>query len=44
MPTVLAVVLLCAGWLARRLLTRSKLAAWESDWALVEPQWSRQQR
>ena len=44
MPTVLAVVLLFAGWLARSLLTRSKLAAWESDWALVEPQWSRQQR
>ena len=44
MPTVLAVVLLCAGWLGRLLLTRSKLAAWESDWALVEPQWSRQQR
>lgn len=44
MPTVLAVVLLSIGWLARCLLSRSKLAAWESDWALVEPQWSRQQR
>ncbi len=44
MPTVLAVVLLCTGWLARWLLTRSKIAAWETDWALVEPQWSKQQR
>jgi hypothetical protein len=43
-PTVLAVALLIIAWLARWLLTRSKLAAWESDWALVEPQWSRQQR
>lgn len=43
-PIVLAVVLLIIGWVARWLLTRSKLAAWESDWAFVEPQWSRQQR
>jgi hypothetical protein len=41
-PTVLAVVLLLLAWLARWLLTRSKLAAWETDWAFVEPQWSRQ--
>jgi hypothetical protein len=33
--------LLFLAGLARWLLTRSKLAAWESDWALVEPQWSR---
>ncbi len=43
-PTVLAAVLLIIAWLARWLLIRSKLAAWESDWAVVEPQWSRQQR
>jgi hypothetical protein len=42
LPTVLAVVLGFLAWLARWLLTRSKLAAWESDWALVEPHWSRQ--
>jgi hypothetical protein len=41
-PTVLAMVLLGIGGLARWLLTRAQLAAWESDWALVEPQWSRQ--
>jgi hypothetical protein len=41
-PTILAVVLVFVAWLARWLLTRSKLAAWGSDWALVEPQWSRQ--
>jgi hypothetical protein len=40
-PTALAVVLLFLAGLARWLMTRSKLAAWESDWALVEPQWSR---
>jgi hypothetical protein len=40
-PTVLAVVVGFLAWLARWLLTRSKLAAWESDWALVEPHWSR---
>jgi hypothetical protein len=41
-PTALAVVLVFVAWLARWLLTRSKLAAWENDWALVEPQWSGQ--
>lgn len=42
MPAVLAVVLLAIGSLARWLLNRSKLAAWEADWALVEPQWTKQ--
>jgi hypothetical protein len=42
MPAVLAVVLLAIGSLARWLLNRGKLAGWEADWALVEPQWTRQ--
>jgi hypothetical protein len=42
LPTVLAALLLGIGWLARWLLDRRKLAAWEAAWALVEPQWTRQ--
>ena len=40
-PAVLGMTLLGIGWLARSVLNRRKLAAWESDWALFEPQWSR---
>lgn len=40
-PAGLGMALLGIGWLARWVLNRRKLAAWESDWALFEPQWSR---
>jgi Protein of unknown function (DUF3592) len=40
-PAFLAVALLGIGGLAHWLLNRRKLAAWESDWAYVEPQWTR---
>ena len=37
---VLAAALFSTGCLARWQLNRRKLAAWESDWALVEPEWT----
>jgi hypothetical protein len=39
-PAVLAAAFLSIGWLTRWQLTRRKLAAWESDWTLVEPEWT----
>jgi hypothetical protein len=33
------VVIICY-WLCRRALDRRRLAAWESDWALVGPRWT----
>ena len=36
----LAVVLIAAGWLARRSLDRRRLAAWDSDWLANGPRWS----
>jgi hypothetical protein len=41
-PLVLGEVLLSAGLLAHYLLGRRRLAAWESDWRAVGPQWTRQ--
>ncbi|HEY7145955.1 MAG TPA: hypothetical protein VH637_17080 [Streptosporangiaceae bacterium] len=41
-PAILATVLLGAGWLARSMLDRRRLAAWESDWAQVAPHWTGQ--
>jgi hypothetical protein len=40
-PAGLALAFLGIGWLAHWVLERRKLAAWESDWARLEPQWSR---
>jgi len=40
-PMVLGFVLLCAGQLARYLLQRQRLAAWDVEWQAVEPGWSR---
>jgi len=42
LPTVLAALLLAVGWLARWLLNRRKITDWETAWAQVEPQWSKQ--
>jgi len=41
-PVVLGLVLLWAGELARYLLGRRRLAAWEADWRATGPQWTRQ--
>jgi hypothetical protein len=37
---VMALVLACAGTVARRMLDRRRLAAWEADWAVTEPRWT----
>lgn len=37
----LALVLGSAGWLARRLADRRRLAAWEAAWRATGPKWSR---
>ena len=41
-PVVLGLVLLCAGQLAHYLLARRRLAAWDADWRVTGPQWTRQ--
>jgi hypothetical protein len=33
---------LCLGLLAHAALDRRRLAAWELDWQLTEPRWTRQ--
>ncbi|HEY4849731.1 MAG TPA: hypothetical protein VII22_03000, partial [Streptosporangiaceae bacterium] len=37
----LAIFLLSVLWLTRRALDRRRLAAWETGWTAVGPQWSR---
>jgi hypothetical protein len=34
-------VLLCAGLLAHAVLGRRRLAAWDTDWQVTEPQWTK---
>ena len=36
----LAIVLIAAGWLARKFLDRRRLAAWDADWLATGPRWS----
>ena len=43
-PAVLAFLLLTAAGLVHRLLDRRRMAAWETDWTTVEPQWTRRLR
>jgi hypothetical protein len=40
--TLLALALLLAtvGWVVSLILDRRRLASWEADWAVVEPQWT----
>ena len=38
-----ALVLALCYWLARMVLDRRRLAAWESDWALTGPRWTTRQ-
>jgi hypothetical protein len=40
-PTVLTLSLLTTLWLAQRLADRRRLAAWDSAWSTVGPQWTR---
>lgn len=40
-PGILAFLLLSTAILARRALNRSRLAAWEADWSITEPRWTR---
>jgi hypothetical protein len=40
-PAALAALLLVLAWLVRRLMDRRRLAAWEADWALTGPRWTR---
>jgi hypothetical protein len=42
-PFASAVVLLTVAVFAGRLFERSKIAAWDSAWEAIEPQWSRRQ-
>ena len=41
-PVVLGAMLLGAGVLARVLLARRRLSAWDAEWRATGPQWSRQ--
>jgi hypothetical protein len=36
----LAVALILAGWLGRRVLDRRRLAAWDADWLATGPRWT----
>jgi hypothetical protein len=40
-PIVLGLLLLCAGGLAHDALDRRRMAAWDFDWQITEPQWTR---
>jgi hypothetical protein len=36
----LAVVLIAAGWVVRRVLDRRRMAEWDADWLATGPRWS----
>ena len=40
-PLVVGYILLCAGLLAHAVLGRRRLAAWDADWQVTEPQWTK---
>jgi hypothetical protein len=40
-PATLAFLLLSTAILAHRALDRWRLAAWEADWSITEPRWTR---
>ena len=40
-PIVLGLLLLCVGGLAHYALGRRRMAAWDFDWQVTEPQWTR---
>jgi len=39
---VLALLMGCLAWIARRTLDRRRIARWETAWLVVEPRWTRQ--
>lgn len=39
-PLALGLVLLCAGLLIHAVLGRRRMACWETDWQVTEPQWT----
>ncbi len=40
-PLAVGFILLCAGLLAHAVLGRRRLAAWDADWQVTEPQWTK---
>jgi hypothetical protein len=40
-PLAVGFILLRAGLLAHAVLGRRRLAAWDTDWQVTEPQWSK---
>lgn len=39
-PLVLGLILLGAGFSVHVMLGRRRLAAWDADWQVTEPQWT----
>ena len=40
-PLALGLILLGAGWLVHVVLGRRRLAAWDADWQVTEPHWTK---
>lgn len=40
-PLAVGFILLCSGLLAHTMLGRRRLAAWDVDWQVTEPQWTK---
>ena len=40
-PLAVGFIVLCAGLLAHAVLGRRRLAAWDTDWQVSEPQWTK---
>jgi len=40
-PLAVGFILLCAGLLVHAVLGRRRLAAWDTDWQVTEPQWTK---
>jgi hypothetical protein len=40
-PLAVGFILLCAGLLVHAVLGRRRLAAWDTDWQAIEPQWTK---
>jgi len=40
-PVAVGFILLCAGLLTHAWLSRRRLASWDADWQVTEPQWTK---
>ena len=40
-PVAVGLIVLCAGLLAHAVLGRRRLAAWDTDWQVTEPHWTK---